>query len=147
MAVSGFRPLAGGRLSLFFVIITVPIMVYRPLAGYRLFPCAISFRSEALSVSVPLRGIDCFLISMINDNQALRFRPLAGYRLFRRSQFCHLGRQPRFRPLAGYRLFLDQVLAYIERSDVSVPLRGIDCFARPHICKRRYTAFPSPCGV
>ena len=73
------------------------------------------------------------------------FRPLAGCGLFLHYLKRTVSRQRSFRPLAGCGLFLGQRGQGL-RLIVSVPLRGVGCFAN----RMLYVIgewFPSPCGV
>ena len=77
-------------------------------------------------VSVPLRGVGCFMKMKKSRLICRSFRPLAGCGLFqtkRRTKTMITC----FRPLAGCGLFLLPLRSDGAR-DVSVPLRGVGCF-------------------
>ena len=65
-------------------------------------------QAQGIQVSVPLRGVGCFLHRIAAMQNAAR----------------------RFRPLAGCRLFLLQARRLALGGVVSVPLRGVGCFPR-----------------
>ena len=99
-----------------------------PLRGVGCFVLQIGQLGH-LVVSVPLRGVGCFPLPRASQSAAACFRPLAGCRLF-----LYYGGGgtigASFRPLAGCRLFRHQGLVDALETVVSVPLRGVDCFSR-----------------
>ena len=76
-----------------------------------------------------------------------RFRPLAGCGLFRSRGISFAISITCFRPLAGCGLFPSGRCLRHGLSGVSVPLRGVGCFADNSEKSRRRELFPSPCGV
>ena len=97
---------------------------FRPLAGCRLFHGRRKAGNSGKSVSVPLRGVDCFCTLSIITRLASSFRPLTGCGLFRLSGSQKSYETSSFRPLAGCGLF--------QRWDKII---------------RQRKRFPSPCGV
>ena len=121
---------------------------FRPLAGCGLFPSGRCLRHGLSGVSVPLRGVGCF----VGSNKMLEviefpspcgvwvvspvririastmkcFRPLTGCGLFPKTTRARIS-LPGFRPLAGCGLFPHFVTLTFDAT-VSVPLRGVGCF-------------------
>ena len=100
-------------------------MRFRPLAGCGLFPIVIT-STNSKAVSVPLRGVGCFLLYVDYIAGGESFRPLAGCGLFPYSvQLCE--KEQVSVPLRGVGCF-STVLHGINLAPVSVPLRGVGCF-------------------
>ena len=117
-------------------------------------------------VSVPLRGVGCFLWKHCTREDLAGFRPLAGCGLFRTRVYLSWFLSC-FHPLAGCGLF--QIMKAINAEyEVSVPLRGVGCFTKEMMndkeikvsvplrgvgcfdkreCYFDAYRFPSPCGV
>ncbi len=83
--------------------------------------------SAARAVSVPLRGVGCFLLSPGPPNIYYVSVPLRGVGCFRcRKEAAKYNDS--FRPLAGCGLFLTTGITSSQARAVSVPLRGVGCF-------------------
>ena len=126
--------------------------------------------SAVLKVSVPLRGVGCFVSLEPSSALWTGFRPLAGCGLFHKGSKedqgvrwsfrplagcglfhyvrCSKELRPGFRPLAGCGLFLSHATIYDCR-DVSVPLRGVGCFRDVNVFVCSYRSFRplAGCGL
>ena len=102
---------------------------FRPLAGRGLFPSGRCLRHGLSGVSVPLRGVGCFIRVQAAPRAIRGFRPLAGcglFLLFSEAETPLGG----FRPLAGCGLFPMHYCPNCGAKMVSVPLRGVGCFGK-----------------
>ena len=96
---------------------------YRPLAGCKLFHDAQLRPAGRGLVTVPLRGVSCFLGVGVASLRVVCYRPLAGCKLFLLFNKGNT-KTPRYRPLAGCKLF-----------------------PPASIFSRETVRLPSPCGV
>ena len=124
------------------------------LPGWEQFPspCGVwvvssgnAYVSRGRNVSVPLRGVGCFVLGRGLRRGAAVSVPLRGVG-------CFQNRRSRTRtervsvPLRGVGCFRDGA----DRPQmvcVSVPLRGVGCFRQGAASATGYQGFPSPCGV
>ena len=164
---AGFRPLAGCGLFQLLVQIICENQSFRPLAGCGLFPNYTCKIVESNGFPSPC-GV--WVVSQRSRGLSLSstsFRPLAGCGLFREWGCCKwiIRRFPSpcgvwvvskrrdgkmtkttFPSPCGVWVVSSLYRNDINKYKVSVPLRGVGCFAAtsyPDRCDR----FPSPCGV
>ena len=124
----GFRPLAGcGLFRRCSACATHSMQSFRPLAGCGLFLSDPVLRGCSLPRFRPLAGCGLFPSLSVSSASTVRFRPLAGCGSFRAGDDAEHGVPPVSVPLRGVGCFASLEMEYCWHQ-VSVPLRGVGCF-------------------